>query len=492
MDVVTLLLIVASLIAYAIFKVRKQLRFWKDLGIPHNEPNFSRNLRPTTHMAQRLQSYYHKYKGQFPMAGMYLFTKPVGLVIDLDLLKCIYVKDFQYFHDRGMYYNERDDPLSAHLFNLEGAKWRNLRTKISPTFTSGKMKMMYPTMIAAGMQFSDYMNEKVAVESEFELKDLLARFTTDVIGMCAFGIECNTMKDPNAQFRLMARKQFESPRNRFKDLVCSAFPKFARLLRLKSTDSDLSDFFLNVVRQTIDFRLKNDVQRNDFMDLMLGMMKTENPEQDVLTFKEVAAQAFVFFIAGFETSSTTLTWALYELSINQDIQEKARQTVKEVLEKNNNTLSYEAILQMNYLDQIINETLRKYPPLHVNFRKVVNDYQIPNTTTILPAGTSVMVPTYAIQHDTDVFPDPERFDPDRFTAENIQSRHPMAWTPFGEGPRICIGMRFGMMQTRIGLALLLKSFRFSQGAKSTVPLEFNRKSFILAPEGGLWLKVEKV
>lgn len=354
MELTLLLVAAVLLLSYGVYRLKKQMTFWSDRNVPSSGFSLIKKRDYSVHLARSFQKLYHQFKGQFPIAGIYFFIKPVALAIDLELLKCIFVKDFQYFHDRGTYYNEKDDPLSAHLFNLQGNKWRNLRMKISPTFTSGKMKMMYPTMIAAGKQFSDYMIEKVGTGTDLELKDLLARFTTDVIGMCAFGIECNSMKDPNAQFRQMGRRHFELPRNRLKDSLCSIAPALSRFLGLRQNDPELSDFFMNVVRETVDYRVKNNVRRNDFMDLLIAMMKGETPRQDPLTFNEIAAQAFVFFVAGFETSSTTMTWALYELSINQDVQERGRKCVQDVLDKHKGEMSYEAMLEMTYIDQILN------------------------------------------------------------------------------------------------------------------------------------------
>lgn len=138
------------------------------------------------------------------------------------------------------------------------------------------------------------------------------------------------------------------------------------------------------------------------------------------------------------------------------------------------------------------ETLRKYPPVPNLFRLAETDYLIPGTKVTLNQGTLVCVPIFAIQRDPDIYPDPEKFDPERFTPEATKNRHPCAFMPFGEGPRICIGLRFGMLQTKIALAMLLRHFEFSFSPKCQVPCILRPQSLFVSPIGGMWLKVNPI
>nr|CAD7204332.1 unnamed protein product [Timema douglasi] len=135
------------------------------------------------------------------------------------------------------------------------------------------------------------------------------------------------------------------------------------------------------------------------------------------------------------------------------------------------------------------ETLRKYPSVPNLERMCTKEYEIPETDVTIDEGTLVMIPSYALHHDPEYFPDPEKFDPDRFSKENKNSFPQYTYLPFGEGPRICIGMRFGLMQVKVGLATLLSKYEFSICEKSSVPLILAPVSPLTTAKDGIWLKI---
>lgn len=138
------------------------------------------------------------------------------------------------------------------------------------------------------------------------------------------------------------------------------------------------------------------------------------------------------------------------------------------------------------------ETLRKYSIAPILIRQTIADFKIPGSSFVLEAGTPVVIPVDAIHHDPDIYPDPDKFDPDRFAPAAIEERHAAAFLAFGAGPRNCIGLRFGEMQSLVGLAVLLHNFKFSPARETEIPLQIHKTSFFLQTQGGIVLNVQKI
>ncbi|XP_037913011.1 probable cytochrome P450 6a23 [Hermetia illucens] len=495
MDLAVVLVGVFCLLLSVVLWVRKRLTYWKEMGAPYEEPHFIfGNLKGVgiyDHDGQLTERFYRKHKNKGPFVGVYFFLSPVVIPTDLEFVKSILVKDFNYFHDRGIYFNEKDDPLSAHLFTLPGLRWKRLRTKITPAFTSGKMKLMFPIVVEVAQRLEDKISKVAEVGAVMDVKAVMARFTMDSIGTCAFGLASNTLQDESSEFFRVGMSVFDNPRHGTWFLfLLIAFRELAGKLRFKLFRDEVTKFYTSIVRKTVDYRLANNVQRNDYMDILIKLHT--GADEGPLTFNELLSHAFVFHSAGFETSSTTLQFCFYELACNPDIQERTRSHILEVLEAHGGELTYEAMVDMKYLDQVICETLRHYPPAGNHFREVTQDYKVPGTEFTLKKGTSVMVPVYAVHHDPEYYPDPLKFNPDNFADENVKARPFAAYMPFGEGPRICIGARFAMMQVKIGVIAGLRRYRYTVSTKTRQPLKLLSKIFLASVEGGIWLNVERI
>ncbi|KAH8238682.1 hypothetical protein KR038_000928, partial [Drosophila bunnanda] len=497
--------IAVALLAIVTYYVYKNLTYFKSRGIPFDTPHPMRGnmaqFAKTKNLHEIHRDHYNKYRqSKAPFVGFYVFQKPAAFIMDLDLGKHILIKDFSNFSDKGHFYNEKDDPISAHLFHLDGPQWRLLRNKLSSTFTSGKMKFMFPTVVSVGNEFIAVMHEKVNQNAVLDIRDLVARFTVDIIGTCAFGIKCNSLRDEKAEFLHFGKRALVEKRHGHLVLgLMQSFPNLARRLKLERTAPAIQEFYKRIVSETVAVREKENIKRNDFMDMLIEMKNQKQltlENGDVvkgLTMDEVLAQAFVFFIAGFETSSSTMGFALYELAKNPHIQDKARAEIEEILMQHDQKFSYELTKDLKFLDQIINETLRRYTIVPHLDRMAKKRFVVPgHPNFVIEAGQSVIIPAFAIHHDPSIYPDPYEFRPERFSPEETTNRPSVAWLPFGDGPRNCIGLRFGQMQARVGLSMLIKNFKFSICSKTPDPLVYDPKSFLLAIKGGLFLKLEAV
>lgn len=239
--------------------------------------------------------------------GMFSSIKPILIVTDLDLLQNILVKDFNYFHDRGMYYNVKHDPVSGHLVKVEGAYWRKLREKLTPTFTSNKLRNIMTTILEVGGRFEKFLKKSIEENAELDAHDICARFTCDIIGSCAIGIECNSFENRDSEFLKIGLNTFLKAttfRHRMVKFLTNHFPGVSKRLGLKTTRKELEDFMMKIVKNVIDHREKNNVRRNDFMDLLLDIKNEDgqlddgrNDRPGKLSVGQIVAQSFIFFIA---------------------------------------------------------------------------------------------------------------------------------------------------------------------------------------------------
>ncbi|KAL1123529.1 hypothetical protein AAG570_002606 [Ranatra chinensis] len=380
---------------------------------------------------------------------------PAFAALDPDLINRILIKDFSHFHDHGFSVDTDVNPLEGHLFNMEGQKWRALRNKLSPTFTSGKLKWMLPQISECADRLVQVLQKETHGEDVL-IRDYLSRFAIDVLASCAFGVEGGALKDPDCEFRRMATKIFvPSWPMRFKAILRIFFPNLITRLKMVMIEPEVNDFFFNITRQAFEHRLKTGLRRNDFVDLLLQLKqrgwvecepedeeeKEDNDQEGIdpdtkleLTDGLLAAQSFIFLAAGWENTASTIGFTLLLLARNQEAQDRARAEIADVKKKYGGEITYAALKDMVYLEACLSESLRMYPPIFGMVRKCNKDY-ILEDGLVVEKGTGVFVPISSIQMDQAYFPDPERYMPERFLEENGTN----VYLPFGAGPRICIG-----------------------------------------------------
>lgn len=347
------LIIFLTLLCFILSYLKIKYSYWYRKDVEQLKPHCIWGNIPelkSLHHGQFSQMVYDTFKTKTKLAGVYIFTKPVAVILDLDLVKSVLIKDFHNFSSRMTYKNDRDI-LSQHLFNVEGPLWRPLRNKISPIFSSAKMKYMFCTIRTVTEEFLATYEKCLQQSDVLDVHDLNGRYTVDVIGTLAYGIECNSLKDPTAEFRqislkIFGRKSFNIKWHLFKQTYIDLMKFFGH----KRYPQFIEDFFQRVMREGVLEREKNGIVRNDFVDLLLELKKSQDMP---LTNDQISAQLFVFFAAGFETSAQTMSNLLFELGRHPEIQEKVRDCIQETLKEHNNELTYEAMIDMKYLDQAI-------------------------------------------------------------------------------------------------------------------------------------------
>jgi cytochrome P450 family 6 len=283
--------LVACLIPVVYVYFKRSISYWKERNVPFIKPTFPFGnigdiilLRKTKGHA--FTELYKQLDGE-KYGGFYTFAKTRFIFRDPEIIKSVLLKNFSSFHDRGFFTDEEFEPLTGHLFLLPGNKWRNLRVKLTPTFTSGIMKMMFQTLVDCGQELGTILEKPASKKEIIEMKDILARYSTDVISSCAFGIQCNCLDNPDAEFRQWGRKIFKSSAlSSIIQSLSALAPSSVGSLKLRSIDPDVSKYFRRMVQDTVNFRENNNFKRNDFMQLLIQIKNKGKVDDDNKSFEQ--------------------------------------------------------------------------------------------------------------------------------------------------------------------------------------------------------------
>ncbi|XP_013174121.1 PREDICTED: cytochrome P450 6B5-like [Papilio xuthus] len=491
------LLAVTTLLLSLYYYFTRTFDYWKKRNVVGPKPlpffgNIIDSVLRREHLIMTLKKIYPAYPNE-KVVGLYRMTTPCLMLRDLDIIKHVLIKDFDLFVDRGISFSE--EGLGQNMFHADGDKWRVLRHRFTPLFTSGKLKNMLYLMTDRGDKVIDYIGQIYDKQTELPMHLLLQKFTIGSITACAFGVD---LDDEMMQtLENFDKIMFVTNYGVELDMM---YPGILKKFNSSLFPKNIRTFFYDLTKSVIKQRGGMPTNRKDFMDLILELRQNKtiesykrNDNEDVKTLEVtdsiIAAQTFVFYAAGYETSASTMTHLFYELAKNPDVQDKLITEIKEVLKGHNGEITYESLNDMTYLHQVFDETLRKYPIADVILRKAQVDYKLPGTDITLEKGTSVVLSTWGIHHDPKYYPNPEKFDPENFSTENEKKRHPCAYLPFGTGPRNCIGMRFAKLQSQVFIVKFLSKYRVEPSKSTPSEIKYDPMRVLLYSQGGLYLKV---
>lgn len=226
---------------------------------------------------------------------------------------------------------------------------------------------MFSTIVDSGSSLERCLDKFAEKGEEVEVREIFAQFTTNVIAAVAFGIDVDCLKDPEHEFRKYGRRFFEPNfMNTFRFNMSYMSPFLTKLFGVRFTDKDVTDFMMETIRQNLEYRENNNIFRKDFFQLLIQLRNLGKVQEDgewatkkvdkenvTMTLGDITAQAYLFFIAGYESTSTTMAFCLYEMAKDPEIQQKAFEEITNVLQEHDGKITYESLSRMKYLENCI-------------------------------------------------------------------------------------------------------------------------------------------
>jgi len=379
---------------------------------------------------------------------------PCIFLRDLDLIKKVQITDSDHFIDYGF------QPASIQkrginnfgLADMKGEEWRKTKKLVTPSFSAPRLKKTLPAMNECALKLIEYLNsqeDKKFVDGlEFSKKYFLS-----CIASVGFGLNIDCFGPQESSFEKNAKNILNI--NRF--LFTEFFPSIASYFNISFIDRNFEKFLSSLCKDLVNQRRIRKMQYNDVLNNLIEVAAEHTDMTEDIMYKTCVQ----FFTDGYDSAAQVFGVLLYYLTISQDIQERLQADVDDLFESKNpgDDITQDDINDMKYLDQVICEGQR-LGCFAYTARMCNKDWKVPGEKFVIPQDTRVYIPIVGLHYDPLYFPDPEKFDPDRF--EKKGSIDSSTFQTFGSGPRQCLGKSLYVIESKVLLIHLMRNFRFAQ------------------------------
>uniref|UniRef100_A0A3P8URL3 Cytochrome P450 3A n=1 Tax=Cynoglossus semilaevis TaxID=244447 RepID=A0A3P8URL3_CYNSE len=419
--------------------------------------------------------------------GIYDGRLPALCITDPATIKTVLVKECY-----NLFTNRRNFHLNGPLYDAvsiaEDEQWKRIRGILSPFFTSGRLKEMFVLMKQHSANLISSMKKKVEKDEPLELKEFFGPFSMDTVTSSAFSVDIDSLNNPADPFVSNIKKMLKFDIFSVLFLIATFFPFLVPLfekMELSMFPASVTRFFYSSLQKIKEDRETSKQKgRVDFLQLMIDSQKN-NTSEEIKGDSDILSQSMILIFAGYETTSSSLTFLAYSLATNPHVMTKLQEEIDFTF-PNDAPVEYQALMQMEYLDCVINETLRLYP-IAMRLERVAKA-SVEINGLVIPKDMIIIVPTWPLHRDPQYWPEPEKFKPERFNKENRDNIDPYTYLPFGTGPRNCIGMRFALMSIKLAMVEVLQRFSFAVCKETEIPLELDSQG-LLAPKRPIKLKL---
>ena len=407
---------------------------------------------------------------QFDLA-LYMLNEP-------ELVKKILIDEPKKYPKHRLMHKMLEPLLGNSIFTTNGEVWARQRRLVDAGFSQARLRAVFPFMVSATDEMLTRLDREVG--KDFEVDAEMTHVTADVIFRT---ILSESLDDNAAKEIFMAFNDYQIHAQRSLMLKVYHLPAFFSDRAAKHAAKKIRPFITEVIAKR--YQEKENGSSKQYDDILDSVMNAVDPvSHDSFSYHEMVDQICMLFLAGHETTASSLTWSLYLISNCKDLQLQMLEEINRVAP--NRAFEFEDIKKLNITNNMFKESLRLYPPVGIFAREATEEHCLRNKN--IEVGSAVMVSPWLLQRNPEYWENPNLFDPDRFETAAGQAAEKCAYIPFSKGPRVCTGQAFAMQEAILVLASIVRKYEVSN-VPSHIPRPVGRVT--IRPDNGVKIIIKK-